>query len=86
MLSKNKKRLVKGIAITSPVKDTVIFPKNKKTRNINMLVNNIEIFFKKRKTKKCKYSRERYENLPEYEKQRLAEYRKRYSKMQKSIV
>ena len=48
---KNKKRLVKGIAITSLVKDIVIFPKNKKTRNINMLVNNREIFFKKRKTK-----------------------------------
>ena len=50
-----------------------------------MLLNNIEIFFKKRKTKNANAVFERYENLPEYEKQRLAEYRKCYSKMQKNI-
>ena len=50
-----------------------------------MLLNNIEIFFKKRKTKNANAIFERIENLPEYEKQRLAEYRKCYSKMPKNI-
>ena len=46
-----------------------------------MLVKNIEIFLKK--DRKCQYACEGYKNLPENEKQRLVEYRKKYPKMQK---
>ena len=49
-----------------------------------MLMPNIDIFLKK-KNKNHQYSWECYQNLPEDEKrkQRLAEYRINYSKMQK---
>ena len=36
------------------------------------------MFLKKKKTKKREYSRQKYKNLSEDEKQQLAEYRKRY--------
>ena len=45
-----------------------------------MVVNDIEVFLKKTKRE---YARERYRSLRENEKQRLVEYRKNYSKMQK---
>ena len=41
-----------------------------------MLVKDIEIFCKKTKIKKRKYGHKQYKNLPEDEKQRLAELRK----------
>ena len=44
-------------------------------------MNDREFFLQKKK--KRHYDCERYRNLPEYEKQRLVEYRKNYSKMQK---
>ena len=47
-----------------------------------MFVNDIEIFLKKEK--KRRYRREPYRNLPQDEKPRLVEYRKNYSKMQKT--
>ena len=46
-----------------------------------MLVKGLKIFLKKKK--KLKYGRKRYRNLTEDEKQRLVEYRKNYSKIQK---
>ena len=46
-----------------------------------MLVKGLKIFLKKKK--KLKYDRKRYRNLTEDEKQRLVEYRKNYSKIQK---
>ena len=46
------------------------------------LMNSIKIFLKKKKNKKRQYGRDRYRYLTEDEKQRLAEYRKNYSKME----
>ena len=48
-----------------------------KTKSINMPINNIEIFLKKKAYKKHQYGRECYRNLPEDEKQRLVENRKK---------
>ena len=48
-----------------------------------MLLKGTKIFQKKNKNKKWKHGCEQYRNLPEDEKERLAEYRKNYSKMQK---
>ena len=42
-----------------------------------MPMNNIEIFLKKKAYKKHQYGRECYRNLPEDEKQRLVENRKK---------
>ena len=55
----------------------------KKQKNKNMVVNYIEIFLERKENKKCQYPREWYRNIPKDEKQRLVEYRKNYSKMQK---
>ena len=48
-----------------------------KTKSINMPINDIEIFLKKKVYKKHQYGRECYRNLPEDEKQRLVENRKK---------
>ena len=63
------------------MKGIKIFLKGKKTKNVNMLVNDIEIFLKK-KTEKGQYGCEHYKNLPKDEKQKIVEYRKKYSRMQ----
>ena len=42
-----------------------------------------KILLKKKKTKKRQCAHERYRNLPEDKKQRLTEYKKNYSKIQK---
>ena len=47
----------------------------------------LEKFFLKRKEKKKRqYSRETYKNLPEYEKQKLLEYRAEYYTMKKNTL
>ena len=43
----------------------------------------INIFLNKKKEKKQQYDSERYKNLPEDEKQKLAEYRQKYYRMRK---
>ena len=48
-----------------------------KTKVENIALNNIGIFLKKKRTKHL-YACERYRNLPEDDKQSLAEYRKNY--------
>ena len=58
--------------------------KKTKTKSVNMLVNNIGIFLKKKKNKKRQHGSESYKNLPEDEKQKLVEYRKIYYRMQKN--
>ena len=66
------------------MKGIKVFLMKKKTKIVNMLMPNIDIFLKK-KNKNHQHSWECYQNLPEDEKrkQRLAEYRINYSKMQK---
>ena len=56
-----------------------------KKRFKKCLVKDIKIFLKKKKKQKIirEYGREQYNNLPENEKQRLVEYKKRYYEMQK---
>ena len=44
------------------------------------IVKNIKVLFRERKKKKQQYGCELYENLPEDEKQRKVEYRKKYYK------
>ena len=46
----------------------------------------IKIFLKKKKKKKGKYGRERYKNLLEDEKQKLAECRKKYHRARKNVL
>ena len=46
----------------------------------------IKVFLKKIKGKKQQYGSECYKNLPEDEKQKLAEYRKKYYKMRKNVL
>ena len=48
-----------------------------KERLQKKLVKDIKMFLKKKKKKKQQYSRERYKNLSEDEKQKLVEYRKK---------
>ena len=57
-----------------------------KERLQGKLVKNIKIFLTKKKKKTRQYGRERYKNLPENEKQKLAEYRKKYSRTRKNIL
>ena len=45
------------------------------------VLNNVEIFLKKKKTKKRQHGHELYRNLSEDEKQRLVENRKNYSRI-----
>ena len=45
------------------------------------VLNNVEIFLKKKKTKKRPHGHELYRNLSEDEKQRLVENRKNYSRI-----
>ena len=46
----------------------------------------IKIFPKKKKKKKQQYSRELFKDLSENEKQKLAEYRKKYYRMRKNAL
>ena len=71
IIRKTKKDFRKG-----PVNGIKVYLKKKKKENCNMLMNKIEIFLKK-KNKKRQYGHECYNNLPEDEKQRLVEYRKK---------
>ena len=48
-----------------------------KERLQKKLVKDIKMFLKKKKKKKQQYGRERYKNLSEDEKQKLADYRKK---------
>ena len=41
-------------------------------------MSDIKVFLKKKKEKKQQYDREQYKNLPEGEKQKFGEYRKKY--------
>ena len=41
---------------------------------------------KKENEKKQQYGRERYKNLPEYEKQKLVEYRKKYTMRKNTLL
>ena len=49
-----------------------------------MLVDDTEIFLKKKKNKKQKYGWVQYKNLPEDERQSLVKCRKNYAKMRKN--
>ena len=44
----------------------------------------IKVFLKKKKKKVQQYGHERYKNLPEYEKQKLFDYRKKNYKKEKA--
>ena len=68
-----KRKLVKGIKI---------FVKNRKTKSVNIIVNEVNLS-RREKHKQHQYDCERNRNLPEDEKQRLFEYIKSYSKIQK---
>ena len=57
---------------------------NKKRRLQKKLVKDIKVFLKQKNNKVIIWL-ERYKNLPEDEKQKLAEYRKKY-KMKKSLI
>ena len=58
-----------------------MFLRKRKTKSVNMLINSIEIFLKKRKAKsRTVVANDDLENLPEDEKQILVEYGKNYSK------
>ena len=48
-------------------------------------MNDIKIFLNKDKKKKRQYGHERYKNLAEDEKQKLAKYRKKYYTMKKML-
>ena len=50
---------------------------NNKVRIQKKLLKDIKVFLKKKNEKKWQYGRERYKNLPEDEKQKLAEYREK---------
>ena len=50
---------------------------NNKERIQKKLLKDIKVFLKKENEKKWQYGRERYKNLPEDEKQKLAEYREK---------
>ena len=45
-----------------------------------------KVFLKKIKQKKQQYGRERYKSLPEEEKQKLVEYRKKYCRMRENTL
>ena len=49
-----------------------------------MFVKGIEICLKKKKNRNGEYGLERYKNLSKDEKQKLAEYRKKYYEMRKN--
>ena len=49
-------------------------------------VKDIKIFLIKEKIKKRQYGHERYKNTPEDEKQKPAEYRKKYYRMRKNSL
>ena len=51
-----------------------------------MLLKDIKIFLKKKKKKKQQYSRERYKNLSEDEKQKLVDCRTKYHRMRKNLL
>ena len=55
-----------------------------KKRLQEKLVKDINVFLRKKKKKKEQYGSERYKTLPEGEKQKLVEYRKKYYKMRKN--
>ena len=62
-----------------------MFLRKRKTKSVNMLINSIEIFLKKRKAKsRTVVANDDLENLPEDEKQILVEYGKNYSKFWKN--
>ena len=55
----------------------------KKTKSINMLMNDKEIFLKKEKTKSANMAVKDIEFFQKMKNKKLVEYRKKYSKMQK---
>ena len=55
------------------MKGIKIFLKEKKTKSVITLVNDIEVFLKKEKRKKGENDRELYKKFQEYEKQRQVE-------------
>ena len=60
---------------------------SRKTRKTTKkLVKDIKVLLKKKKKKSDIYGHERCKNLPEDEKQKLVEYRKKYSEMRKNIL
>ena len=54
---------------------------NKNQKYVFEVLNNVEIFLKKKKIKKRQHGRELYRSLSEDEKQRLVENRKNYSRI-----
>ena len=46
----------------------------------------IKVFLKKNQKKKQQYGREQFKHLPEDEKQKLTEYRKKYCKIRKNVL
>ena len=52
-----------------------------KTKSVNVLMKDLEILLKIKKTKKSQHGRERFKNLHGDEKQRLVEWKKKYSRM-----
>ena len=63
---------------------SAIYSQENKERLQKKLVKNIRVFLKKKKKKKRQYGRERYKYLPEDEKQKLVEYRKKVLQNEKN--
>ena len=50
----------------------------KKKKNVNMLVNNIKIFLKRKRKKNRQYYREHHNDLPKDKNENITEYRRNY--------